>query len=372
MTTNLVQKFLDMQKVFLVHNQIYGLATFTYTDTNFRFSKLRCFYIISLLTVFCLLMACFLAMALTVTSEDSIYKGTTVITVVSSTIYVATTWIFCLVKCHEHMELLSMIIDFDVKLQTSCVIINHQKSKKRTVIKLAGRYIYLALLVVYYIKFSSVSMEISDKSMVLPLIFMAFFNSAVCYQTIELVSLLRSRFKILNKQISILVKQFATSDSVKFVSVDNRKKFFTLSKICALHHHLTKSVKLFNAIFGVTLLFMFGVSFIVIVLSLFYTSAELQSNEIAWNSILTMIAPSISFFIDLIWVCDVCYSTIEEVRSFYIISIRCDICIFRPNGRESLYTRSILTTTTLSTKLRCFLCKLPTKRLSSTLRDFFL
>ncbi|XP_008195702.2 putative gustatory receptor 28b [Tribolium castaneum] len=139
-------------------------------------------------------------------------------------------------------------------------------------------------------------------------------NSAVCHQTIELVKMLKIRFVILNKQINNLIEYFQKNKIGPVETKGTNKQLNTLNKICALHHHLSKLVKLFNETFGIVLLLMFGVSFVVIVITIFFFTANVQAGELYFMSLLNPILSNVTFVIDVVYVCDVCYSTIEEAN----------------------------------------------------------
>ncbi|KAH0821549.1 hypothetical protein GEV33_001242 [Tenebrio molitor] len=150
-----------------------------------------------------------------------------------------------------------------------------------------------------YRDFNSYLMECSA-------LFMLVMNSALCFLAIELIHILRARFKVLNQHINTLAQQGTKKT--------RKQGILPLNKICTLHHHLSKLIKSFNEIFGVILLLMFTLSFLVIVLSLFYTTAELQSSVIVWMDAFYAFMTSVTFIIDTIYVCDACYSTIQEAN----------------------------------------------------------
>ncbi|RZC41361.1 7tm 7 domain containing protein, partial [Asbolus verrucosus] len=129
-------------------------------------------------------------------------------------------------------------------------------------------------------------------------------NSATSHQSVELISMLRARFVILNNQINSLIK------STPLIGEPTR--LLPLNQICALHHHLSKLITLFNDIFGVILLLMFGICFIIMVLIVFFTVVELQATHTNWFIIVLRIVMTLNFFVDPIYVCDVCYATVEE------------------------------------------------------------
>ncbi|RZB39708.1 hypothetical protein BDFB_010029 [Asbolus verrucosus] len=144
MDNNSFKKFLNSYKILLVHSQLFGLITFSYTETNFRPSNLRFIYNVLLSGCTLSLVACYLHM--TMTQEiPIIYKAISVLYMGMYGIYLMTIWICSLINRHKVKEMLSMIIDFDIMLQTSCIIIDYGKSKRRMLIQLLGRYCVLML-----------------------------------------------------------------------------------------------------------------------------------------------------------------------------------------------------------------------------------
>ncbi|RZB39054.1 7tm 7 domain containing protein, partial [Asbolus verrucosus] len=140
-------------------------------------------------------------------------------------------------------------------------------------------------------------------------------NSAVCFQIVEMISMIKMRFAILNTRINKLV-QFFASNKVNTVNAKGelKNRFLVLTKICSLHHHLSKLIRLFNDTFGLILLLMFGTSFVEIVTTSFFTSGLLQASQINWLYVIAIIVSCMNFALDVIYVCDVCYKTIKEAN----------------------------------------------------------
>ncbi|XP_063908532.1 putative gustatory receptor 28b [Zophobas morio] len=229
---------------------------------------------------------------------------------VANTTYAVTIWVSSILGSDSYIKLLAKIIDFDVQLQTSCVIIDYNKAKKKGALHLLGRYVFMTVLCVYY-HFSRARPQFAEKITEIAFIFLIVLNSAVCYQATELVATLKTRFVLLNKQITTLVES-STTTVPKVDPQQIQKDFAILCKVCTLHHHLSKCVRRFNQAFGVILLAMFAASFNCIVLCLFYTSVALQMTVLNWDEVFYTAAASVPFIVDSIFVCHVCYTTIEE------------------------------------------------------------
>jgi hypothetical protein len=309
------RKFLKMAKIFLHHSQIFGLAPFGFNETNFHSSRPKLIYNMSLMVAYLVLFGYCVCAIPTLAFLPNKYITTITVINVADAVYISTILICSLVKRNKLMKLLGKIIEFDVTLQTKCVIVDYQKGKKRMISKLVGRYIYLGthfFLSFYLSPWTDVP---RNKFFQLSGLTLILLNSAMCYQVTELVLILKRRFAILNRQLKNLAK-YSKKNGVNTVCGDanNEKMIFFFGKICSLHHLLSKSTKLFNNIFGLSLLLMFGVTFIITVISSFYSTVELQQKKINWMSLFYTFLPSANFVFDALYVCQVCYSTVEEVK----------------------------------------------------------
>ncbi|KAJ3647883.1 hypothetical protein Zmor_019733 [Zophobas morio] len=310
MSTHFFRRFLSTVNLLLIHGQIVGLVTFTYDKKKFQSCAWRKLYSVFLILVHLAFMSFCMYVIPTITGANSIYKNTGYIIMVANAAYAVTVWSSSILGSDSYIKLLGKMIDFDVQLQTSCVIIDYNKARKRVAFHLLGRYVFVTLLCVYY-HFSQARSQLAQKVAEVAAIFLIFFNSAICYQATELVTILKTRFMLLNKQITSLVDS-STTTVPKNGTKQTQKDFAILCKVCTLHHHLSKCVRFFNQAFGVILLAMFAVSFISIVLCLFYTSVALQKTVLNWDEVLYTTAASVPFIVDSIFVCHVCYTTIEE------------------------------------------------------------
>ncbi|NP_001138954.1 gustatory receptor candidate 3 [Tribolium castaneum] len=302
-----VEKFLNSLQIYLQHNQIFGFVTFTCTRSNFRSSKLLILYNIILQVLFVSFVSYWLYLVLEADDMLPIYKNTYLIILFADFAYLETTWICTLLKKDKLLELFKRLIHFDTKCQENSTVIDYKRHKKRLLCYLLARYVALALVIL----FSEILVIVSEQEWSFSTgLLVMIFNSALSYKASEIVVMLRSRFAILNKQIRFLNQYLRLKPEGR---ISNRRVFISFSKICYLHQHLSKSVKLFNEVFGVSLLVLFGNSFLSIVLALFRTAAELQASQIKWTRIAYMALASVPFIFDSIHLCDVCYSTIGTV-----------------------------------------------------------
>ncbi|RZC39711.1 7tm 7 domain containing protein [Asbolus verrucosus] len=316
MNERLFEKFVNAIKLLLFHSQIFGLVTFSYTETGFRLSKLRCVYSI-LMTFAYLSVSVYSIHEILLAAAPPVFI---ISALIQSSIYgisLAVIWICCLTNHSNFMELLVKMFDFDFKLQSSYILLNYDKNKKRILFHLLARYVMLTVRTALFALLTLTS-QLREKLAAIAFQVAILVISAACYQIVEIVTMIQTRFKILNKQISNLEEHFDLTNASTIDSLITerkvKKQFLALSKICSLHHHLTKIIKLFNETFGVTLLLVFTVSFVAVAVPLFYITAFLQASEIRWNYVFFTIAFSMNFIIDTIYVCEVCYSTIEEAK----------------------------------------------------------
>ncbi|RZB39733.1 7tm 7 domain containing protein [Asbolus verrucosus] len=304
-------------KLLLFHSQIFGLVTFSYTETGFRLSKLRCVYSI-LLTFTYLSISVYSIHKILLADVPPVFivSGLTQLSINGT--YVAVVWICSLMNHSNFIELLTKMFDFDFKMQSSCILLNYDKKKKRILFQLIARYAKLTVIIALFVFLIFTNPQFRKGMIAVTFQVINFINSAVCYQIVVIVTMIQTRFTILNKQISNLIEYCAPTNASTIDSLITERKvknqFLTLGRICSLHHHLTKIIKLFNDTFGVTLLLVFTVSFVAIVIPLFYTTSLLQAREIEWGYVFFTIVSSMNFIIDTIYVCEVCYSTIEEVN----------------------------------------------------------
>jgi uncharacterized membrane protein YhdT len=308
------QKFVSMVKIVLIHSQIFGLMPFGFDETNFHPSRWNFSYTLLVLVLYLLFSIYSLRVVPNIVGLPSIFTASTIMAMIADLVYMLCCFVCCLVKREKLVQFLQKIMEFDINLQTNCIIVDYQKTKNKMLLRLVvrhSRFLVLGVCGCYLSPWKNLPIdrffELYEPVLVL-------FNTAFCFQVTELVLILKARFVILNKQLSNLV-DFFTLHSINTLSAQRivRKKSSSFIKICALHHLLSKSIKLFNRIFGLPLLLMFGVGFMMTVICLFFITVELQSPEIFWAHILYTALPCINIIIDTLYICDVCYSTIEEV-----------------------------------------------------------
>jgi hypothetical protein len=314
-STDTFQKFTDSIKILLIQSQIFGLVTFSLAETNFRPSKTRSVQSILMIGVLNAFVVYFLCECVKDQANQSIPKTTTLLNFSCGTTYMCVAWMNALLNRDKFITFLNKLVDFDDTLQEKCRLVNYQECKKGVVRRALTKHLFLVVYISFYAAFTRYQFDIYKQIGQYLGFFISIVNAAVCHQTIELVLLLKMRFAILNQQIDDIVEYFATSQ-VNLVSNSSQiqDRALALGKICTLHHQLSKLVKLFNDNFGMTLLLMFGFNFMTTTTTLFYVTGALQANDIKWISVVYVFMTSICYMVDTLWVCDVCYSTVEEVQ----------------------------------------------------------
>jgi hypothetical protein len=308
------KKFTTSIRILLTQGQMLGIISFTCAESGFKFSKLKT---AGNVTASCVLtlVTCYCMYNFAVDPHiKMIMKTTYSIGLVCSGTFFVTTWTSVLVKKDKLVEFLVKIVDFDVKLRSNGLTINYQKYKTKMIRRLLLKYLLVALHLVAYVLMYMENKGYFHYSMVAHgegIVFMM-VSQALSFHLTELVLMLRHRFQLLNGRIEKIV--FA-SESTSFVdrTSQNRRLFLTFCKICSLHHHLSKMIKLFNDIYGLTLLLQFSVAFLVMTMMFFYITGFLQADVVPWLQVSNILLLAVLYGIDCFRVCDVCYSTVLEV-----------------------------------------------------------
>ncbi|KAJ3647886.1 hypothetical protein Zmor_019735 [Zophobas morio] len=303
------QKFFNYHKRILIQSQIFGLVSFTCTNQHFRSSKRQKLWIVALILIYLSLTGYVIyAHFRGQVEKDTIPKISNIIILSCCSLYVSTIWLTSFFNGEKIGDFLQKVVIFDDKVQLESA--RYHKTQKRILVHMVGRFVFLTFYISYFL-----FMDFATKTVVIILTescayVLLVMNSVMCHQAGELILMLRDRFKVLNKSLDVLIRHYSSNINV---ILKKKPPLMALNTICTLHHHLSKLIKIFNEIFGVVLLFMFGVSFIVIVLALFFTSGELQRpGGIKWLDVFYMLMTCVSFVIDTVYMCDVCYSTIQE------------------------------------------------------------
>jgi hypothetical protein len=248
---------------------------------------------------------------------EMIFKVIYILNLVGGGVYFIALWMNALIKRHKFVEFLVKIVEFDVKVQTTGLRINYQRYKKKMVRRLLFKYFAITLQFSSYVTIGQDQDNGTDLYVVLGnslgLVYVV-VSLVFSIQLVELVLILKDRFQLLNNRLEKIVKYCSSETSFVEKTIENRKLFLTLSKICTLHHHLSKLIKLFNDIFGLILLSMIATVFIVITVMIFLITGYLQAMVIPWIFILKIAAVTLLYGINLISICHACYSTIQEVK----------------------------------------------------------
>lgn len=227
-----------------------------------------------------------------------IFKCTEILLWISSCTFILAVWINAVTNSKPLKIFLITLLKFEQKLQKLSFRINYRKVKRNNFIQIALRYTAIVSLTIYAILFQinnhhQIYSEITRFTTLV-------LKSAICHEVISLVTIIKFRFEILNKQINKLIFER-----------HEMEKFTILCRICEMHGHLCEVIRLFNDAFGVVLLVMFGVSFLTVVICFFYISGSLQSND--WKYVCLAVSLAAPFVVDTFYVCHVCYKTVETV-----------------------------------------------------------
>ena len=308
--TILSQKFYQSIKVLLVQGQIFGLITFTFKGIQYQPSKILIFA--NVLKPAALLLASVYSTYLCLfgITLPKVQKATTTMTLFSTCIYMTVVWIISAINSHKITNFLDKIVDFDTHSAAMSSFVNYNNNRKTTIKRLLKKHF---LLLIYFMGLAALSSKFETQLEIVTMVVHAvgtLVSSGFCQQSTELVVMLHTRFTTLNKQLYNIVAHFGNPDFKN----GNRKQFLTFCRVCALHHHLSKLIKFFNETFGFMMLFMFGHSFLMITVSIFYLVGLSQTSAIPWMTIYYIGSTCVCYVVDVLMVCHVCYSAVEEVK----------------------------------------------------------
>lgn len=313
------RKLFDSLKIVLTETEIFGLTHLSYTEKSFRLSKFKILYSIILTVLYFLIAVYVFLNYLFNKNEGMLMKVTCLIITTFAGTYITTVWINNLVKRQKIVDYLNKILEFDLKLQNEVFLIDYNKERKRSIIHLITRFCILVLFLIFnyifYIRARDIPMKYELFQIVSHFfgLFLTIFNTSLCYFSTEIISLLKIRCKILNNQLIEIVNFFERNVNIFEKSLAVKEKSLNFGRICTLHHHLYKQIRLFNDIFGLDLLLMFGVSFMTITQSMFFVCILVQSNDINWLTLWYITAVSVIYATEVFYICHICYSTIQEV-----------------------------------------------------------
>jgi hypothetical protein len=304
------KKFVFSIRLFLILGQIFGMIPFSSTGNRFRSSNAT---ITRTICTVCLTVTLGAYLFYINTADDDsslVQKTTNLLCICTGTIYVVTVWINNLLNRDKLMEFLLKIFDFDGQIPSTRVAKIYQKINKQIMKYFLFKHFFLAIYIIFHVSSFSLQSLLTQILSNVDVCIVVTCGSIWCHQSVAMVLMLKTRFVTLNQQIKTLTK------CLELPSIETKtdQTFFVLSKICFLHHHLSKLVTLFNDIFGVNMLMMFGFNFMVITVGFFFASVAIQSTEMPWWTLSFVFVSCFCSAIDCFYSCDVCHSTIEEVN----------------------------------------------------------
>jgi hypothetical protein len=316
----LSQRFISSLRFFLILGQIFGMVSFTFAETKFCASKVLT---IGIILRICTTLLLTLYMLYKMSLDDVgpvVQKTTNIIGIWCGGTLVVNVWSSNLLNRDKFIEFLLKIGYFDSQVPTRCVLEIYRKSEKQIV-----KFFLIKLVSLASFFFCHSFLLLQQESLIYQLTeiftcFLVMISGMWCHESAAMVYMLKIRFITLNQQVKDLVKYYANQHLSQVGQNKNTvENSLLLGKICVLHHHLSKLVTIFNDIFGVNLLLMFGFNFIIITVALFYGSAEVQSSEKNWLVGICIFLTCLCCGIDCFYTCSVCHLTVEAVNISFII-----------------------------------------------------
>lgn len=314
---NVWQNLLNSIKPMLFVSRMFGLLTFTYSDKGLNESKIK--YIGNILALLIYTPITFYGIMIRLRHRTMVlYKTTDIIQLIVSMVYLEIAWIMSMVYQKKNIKLLNEIKNYDKNTIRTNNNIDYKRTLRYIWYNIGIRILVTIVSIAGQVMTLTYSFNTINKSMFYVVnFFPTILNSAVCLQSVTYIHLIRYRFKVLNKMIHSIVISVNTQSTGTIQSINIYKKvsgdLVKLYNICSMHHQLAKLIKLFNKTFGVTLLVMFGVSFVNIVVGLYFPCANFRSEEIDWDTVVNYLLVCLPFIMDTIYVCHGCNSTVEEV-----------------------------------------------------------
>jgi hypothetical protein len=314
----LFKKFISSMRLLLFLGQIFGMIPFSHREKHFRSSNTR---IVGNIFLTCVI-ASFTIYLLYDCSIDTtglpLQNTTNVLCLCSGLIFAVTILTNNLTNRNKFIQLLVKIFDFDRQISTQSVLRIYRKTKKQIAKYFITKHSIVVIYIFFHVAIVPREHVFSFKMMQVYACSLIVISSISCHQLFGLIFMLKMRFVTLNQQVNnTLVKHLSNQDLSPVEKNNNMtEKFLFLSKICALHHHLSKLIKIFNETFGLNMLVIFGLSFVIITIALFYASIIVQSPHLDPRVLAYVFLTCLCYGIDCFYICDVCYSTIEEVSLF--------------------------------------------------------
>jgi hypothetical protein len=304
------QKFISSIRFFLILGQIFGMIPFSHTENKFRSSNATITRTICTVCLIVTLTAYLLYINVAEDGSLPVQKTTNLLCICTGTSFIVTIWINNLLKRDKLMEFLLKIFDFDRQIPSARAAKIYQKISKQSMKYFLFKHFFLSVYIIFQLFFLSVESLLTQILSNIYVCLVTTCGSIWCHQSVTMVLMLKMRFVTLNQQIKTLTKCL----ELPAIETNTDQKLFILSKICSLHHHLSKLVTLFNEIFGVNMLTMFAFNFIAITVALVFGSAAIQWGDTRWWVYTFIVVSCCCYGIDCLYSCGVCHSTVEQVN----------------------------------------------------------
>lgn len=299
--------YLTMKPLVIVC-KILGIVPYTFINNKIQVSKYTLYYIVALIIMYLAIGS----EAFYIPSEmyeTSLLFSTEMVQTSASTTQVIITFINTAANKQAFTDLLKSFIENDNNFQQLCTSLPQGVTGKQILVHGIIRIVYLMVfstlsIYSFWYYFDLPFKIINITRFMFPLI----LNSMTCYFASLHVLRLKSQFSILN---NALKEQRVLNNRRHIRTAWETKKIIPLNKICSLHLHLCKTITSWNNTFGYVLLASFAVTFISILLSLYYCYLSAEDHE--WNTLIGAAALCLNYIGEVMLLCYVCDSTTEEV-----------------------------------------------------------
>lgn len=242
-------------------------------------------------------------------------KSTPIIIIFVSVLALITYVLVPITKREAIDKLFKNLIEFDSKVAEFNVTIDYKRFTKRSHIYAIAIYGYIPVLMLglaisHNFEYPPICVSIFYFRSTLLLI----INGNLCQFGTEVMSMIKIRMHHLNKLLEKLVrKRHMSVSTTETSSTFQRPGLHLLNMICALHHHLNKTVRVFNDAFGIVLLAFFGAGFVYTVVG-FYVFCRMLKIQTTTFEMYLLIVVSIPFIAAILTLCTVGEMTIKEAK----------------------------------------------------------
>lgn len=307
--------FYSTIKPILYISLLLGLISFKFDSSGLKPSKYSKYLKIIVVVGYAALAG--ISMVWRAQMNSDLSTTTDIMKTTTSTVQLIVIWICSMVYQNKYIIFLQKIVEVDKKFQQLGVWIYYD-NLKQSLRKRMGSHLILVIISIITNALTSaepMSLEMTGYTIARFLPFI--INFAIVQQITTYILLIKERFKTINEHLINLQSQNAlVKHEIQTIKLTSPlgTKLTVLRVTCALHHELTKTAKIINKVFGITLLVTFAVCFVTTTVGLYYLSVFLQnfqSNRV--ELVLAPISSCSSYIFDTLYLCYSCQTTVEEV-----------------------------------------------------------